>query len=64
VTSSDRLNIPPIAHFCELVRQFTQKPVWKIIILVAIALFLSKNCIIIGMRAYPKPYNSFRFPKT
>jgi len=27
VTSSDRLNIPPIAHFCELVRQFTQKPV-------------------------------------
>jgi hypothetical protein len=27
VTSSDRLNIPPIAHFCDLVRQFTQKPV-------------------------------------
>lgn len=27
VTSSDRLNIPPIAHFCELVRQYTQKPV-------------------------------------
>ena len=26
VTTSDRLNIPPIAHFCELVRQFTQKP--------------------------------------
>ncbi|MEB3123163.1 MAG: LysR family transcriptional regulator [Snowella sp.] len=27
VTSSDRLNIPPIAHFCDLVRQYTQKPV-------------------------------------
>lgn len=27
VTTSDRLNIPPIAHFCDLVRQFTQKPI-------------------------------------
>ena len=24
VTTSDRLQIPPIAHFCDLVRQFTQ----------------------------------------
>ncbi len=27
VTTSDRLNVPPIAHFCDLVRQFTQKAV-------------------------------------